>query len=415
MSRHTLAPSPDPQPELIGVPSLAGLAFAGGDLSGIADELLARMTRNPFDAHALMDSAIVLLLLGRPQESRAMKALAIQTQQLYHYPRPFEESRVRVLAIYGPGDLMANSPLEFLVEDQPVALDLLFVTPEQGLPKDLPEHDVLIVAVAESDQNQPLLARLAQALANWPRPVLNWPQRISSLSRDSVCQLLGALPGIVVPPTLRVQRSELQRGGAPAADAHALPGQLPGLRYPLIVRPVDSHAGSGLDKLESSEQLANYLDQNASQQFFVSNFVDYRSPDGCYRKYRIVLIDGVAHLAHLAVSTRWMVHYLNADMLVNAEHRAEEARCMQNFASGFAKRHAQAIAAIHQALGLEYVGIDCAETPDGQLLVFEVDSNMVVHNMDPAAVFPYKKIWMPRLFGAFTEMLVRRAAACGRA
>jgi glutathione synthase/RimK-type ligase-like ATP-grasp enzyme len=398
-------------PPLIGVPTLATLAFRGDDLSAIGQDLLARIN-DPSDANALMDLSVVLLLRGQPEESRAMQQLAIRSQQLYHYPRPATPPVVRVLAIFGPGDLMANSPLEFLLEDQPVALDLLFVTPEQGLPDLVPDHDVLMVAIGESDQNQPLLARLERELTDWPRPVINRPARISTLSRDGVCGQLSKLPGIVIPPTLRIARDTLEHCCEATANGSPLSQQLAGLDYPVIVRPVDSHAGSGLSRIATAAELQAYLADSPVDQFFISNFIDYRSADGRFRKCRIMLIDGVAYVSHMAVSGRWMVHYLNADMLASAAHREEEARFMEEFENGFARRHAAALQAIHQQLGLEYVGIDCAETPDGQLLVFEVDSNMVVHNMDPAETFPYKKIWMPRLFAAFTQMLVRRAAPC---
>ena len=405
---NILTPNPPP---LIGVPTLATLAFGGSDLSDIADGLLARITENAFDANALMDSAIVLLLRGNPQQARAMQQLAISSQQLYHYPRPATPAKVRVLAICGPGDLMANSPLEFLLENQPVALDLLYVTPELGLPEVLPAHDVLMVAVGESDQNQALLAQLARELTDWPRPVINHPNRISQLSRDGVYSQLSKLSGIVIPPTLRVSRETLEHCCAASASGTALATQLAAVAFPVIVRPVDSHAGEGLRKIATPAELAAYLTDSVEAEFFISNFVDYRSADGRFRKCRIMLIDGRAYVSHMAVSSRWMVHYLNADMLASAEHRNEEARFMESFASGFALRHKAALQAIHQQLGLEYVGIDCAETPDGQLLVFEVDSNMVVHNMDPAETFPYKKLWMPKLFSAFTGMLLRHATA----
>ena len=412
MTQTRIAPLPAQDlPPLIGVPALATLAFNGNDLSGVADGLLARIQDNPFDAHALMDSAVVLLLRGRPDESRAMQRLAIETRPLYHYPRPAAKPKVRLLAIFGPGDLMANSPLEFLLEAQPVALDLLYVTPGRGLPDVVPEHDVLMVAVGESDENQGLLAQLETALHDWPRPVINRPCRIGHLSRDRVCQQLAGLDHVVMPATLRISRARLEACCDGACGA-AIAAQLPGIDYPFIIRPIDSHAGCGLVRIDSAAELKTYLHGAADHAFYVSRFVDYRSADGRFRKCRVMLIDGTAHVAHMAVSTRWMVHYLNADMLASADHRAEEARFMHDFAGGFARRHAGALAAIQTRLGLEYVGIDCAETPDGKLLVFEADSNMVVHNMDPADLFPYKKIWMPRLFDAFTAMLARRAAPC---
>jgi hypothetical protein len=150
-----------------------------------------------------------------------------------------------------------------------------------------------------------------------------------------------------------------------------------------------------------------------NNEFFVSNYIDYRNADGLFRKYRLVLIEGRPFPCHLAISSHWMIHYLNAGMAESAEKRAEEADFMVNF-SAFAARHAQALKAIQQAFGLDYLGIDCAETTNGDLLIFEVDPAMVVHAMDPVEVFPYKQAPMRQLFAAFHEMLFR-AAGKGRA
>jgi hypothetical protein len=106
-----------------------------------------------------------------------------------------------------------------------------------------------------------------------------------------------------------------------------------------------------------------------------------------------------------------MVHYLNAHMDESEAKRAEEAAMMATFGEGFARRHAEAFAALCAAYPLDYFGIDCAETPDGRLLVFEADVAMIVHAMDPEALFPYKKPAMHKLFGAFVDCL---HAAAGR-
>jgi hypothetical protein len=62
-----------------------------------------------------------------------------------------------------------------------------------------------------------------------------------------------------------------------------------------------------------------------------------------------------------------------------------------------------------ERLGLEYFGVDCAELPDGSLIVFEGDVSLVVHDMDPPDLYPYKGPAMQRLFGAFYAMLKRRS------
>jgi hypothetical protein len=50
----------------------------------------------------------------------------------------------------------------------------------------------------------------------------------------------------------------------------------------------------------------------------------------------------------------------------------------------------------------------CAELPDGRLMIFEVDHVMVVHAMDPEALFPYKQQSMWRVEEAFRAALLRR-------
>jgi glutathione synthase/RimK-type ligase-like ATP-grasp enzyme len=104
-----------------------------------------------------------------------------------------------------------------------------------------------------------------------------------------------------------------------------------------------------------------------------------------------------------------MIHYLNAGMAEDAEKRDEEARCMASFDADFAQRHATALRAIHERSGLDYLGIDCGESPDGKLLIFEVDSNMIVHAIDPVDVFPYKQPQMQKVFAAFRAMLIDAA------
>ena len=88
--------------------------------------------------------------------------------------------------------------------------------------------------------------------------------------------------------------------------------------------------------------------------------------------------------------------------------RAEEAVLMQDFDHGFAVRHGPALHAIAERLGLDYVIVDCAETQDGRLLLFEVDSRGLIHFTDPVDVFPYKPIVMDRAFRAFPSMLTSR-------
>jgi hypothetical protein len=202
--------------------------------------------------------------------------------------------------------------------------------------------------------------------------------------------LLHDIPWLLVPATRRLS-SEQARQAA----------------MPFTIRPVDTQAGNGLVKVDRPAELETFFDQYPDTDYHVADYVDYRSDDGRYRKLRIALIDGHPYLCHLAVAEQWMVHYRSAGMDMDADKRAEEARAMASFETDFALRHQPALQTIAIRLGLDYVVLDCSETRDGRLLLFEADSRGWIHATDPVDLFPYKPAVMQKAFDAFRTMLVR--------
>lgn len=403
----TPEPTPSPTgaiPALIGVAPLMRMAFAGEDLMPLGQELLARASANPLDAHAFLDFSTILQLTGNRDNALAVQAEAIAIQA--HYTLPARSNGpgpgLRLLVIMGPGDLMSNTPVEFLVENADVTLELYYLTADGDFPERMPEHDVMLVAVAESEANRPLLRRLADYVRNWPRPVVNRPEHIAVLSRDGVCAALGGIAGVDMPVTVRAERATLAALGEGRVAIQAL---LPDGGFPIIVRPIGSHAGTNLEKIATPADLPAYLDAVAGERFYLSRFVDYRSADGLFRKYRIALIEGRPFVCHFALSERWMIHYLNAGMSESVVKRDEEAARMATFDQDFALRHAGALKAIEQRMRLPYLGLDCAETLAGDILIFEADNAMIVHAMDPEEMFPYKRPAMDKVFTAFRQLL----------
>ena len=163
------------------------------------------------------------------------------------------------------------------------------------------------------------------------------------------------------------------------------------------------------DKVDDGAALERYLADRPELEFFVTRFVDYASADGLFRKYRIVFVDGSPYACHMAIADRWDIWYLNAGMALSDSKRLEEASFMQDFDSGFAVRHRQALAAMAERVGLDYFTVDCAENKNGELLIFEADNTAVVHNMDSPALYPYKPPQMRKIFDAFAAMLYARA------
>ena len=386
---------------LMGLAVLMRMVFAGVDVAPLSRRLIERATADEDDANALMDLSTLLHLRFEHGLALQMQAQALALRRHYRLPAR-GRTGIRLLALMGPGDLMTNAPLEFLLEGSDVSLEMLYLEPGQPLPPVLPQHDLVFVALGESERNRALLEQLGRIVPSWPCPVLNLPERIARTSREGAGALLAGAPGVVMPMSARVARADLDR----VARAELAIGQLlEDGDFPVIVRPIDSHAGHGLARLDEPAAIAGYLDAMAEGEFHLARFVDYRSRDGLFRKYRVVLIDGRPYAGHMAISAHWMVHYLNADMLECAANRAEEARFMARFDEDFACRHAAALRAIGERIGLDYLVIDCAETAGGELLVFEIDSGAVIHAMDPVDAFSYKQPQMRKVFDAFRALL----------
>lgn len=398
-------------PPLMGLAYLMRQIFSGIDLMPLGEALLRRASDDANDANALMDMATILHFKGGHAVALEMQAQALAVRRHYVLAPADGRERVRLLAIMSPGELMANTPIEFLVEGTDIALHMIYVAPGETLPSSLPDHDVMIIAVAEADATKPLLRRLETATRAWPRPVLNRPERIAHLSRDRASALLRSVPGAMMPACVRADRELLQQIGRAEVSIAAALGDG---EFPIIVRPIGSHAGHGLAKLDGPASVATYLEGSSAPAFYLCPYVDYRGADGLFRKYRIVFIEGRPFAAHMAISDSWMVHYLNAGMTENEERRAEEARFMAGFERDFACRHKAALRAISERLELEYFGIDCGETPDGRLLIFEADSALVVHALDPVDRFAYKQLPMRKVFSAFRQMLLSAAERGGR-
>lgn len=407
---NTAEPATDAQQAAIpflGLAPFLRVSIAGIDLKPISQEMLANVEADAENANLWMNLSVLMQCIGQRDLGLAMQDQALALQRLYHLAAAVQPATLRLLMIVAPGDLSANTPLDCLLENSDIDMDFYYASAAAPLPVPMPEHDALVVAVGESDATHALLAALEQALAHWPKPIINLPQHIPATGRTAASLRLQDVPGLLIPPTLRVARSALQDI---ATGVHSLPALCAGCDFPIILRPVGSHAGIGLERIDSPAEIGNYLLQVDAAELYLSRFIDYSGPDGLFRKFRIALLDGAAFACHMAVSSHWMVHYLNAGMYDDAQKRAEEAHFMQHF-EAFAQRHRVALEAIYSRTGLDYLCIDCAETPDGQLFIFEIDPAMVVHAMDPEEQFPYKKQPIQKLQTAFRDFLLRRIAS----
>jgi hypothetical protein len=160
--------------------------------------------------------------------------------------------------------------------------------------------------------------------------------------------------------------------------------------------------------------VAGVLERVPLEEFYVTEFRDFRGADGWYRKYRLIFVDREVFPYHLAISRDWLIHYFRTeDMATLDHHRLEEAAFLADWRSVFRGASATAVEMVAKRLDLDYGGIDCSLTADGRVLLFETNASMLVHLDDSVETFPYKHRAVPRIFAAIDRMVARRLGQTG--
>jgi tetratricopeptide (TPR) repeat protein len=267
---------------------------------------------------------------------------------------------------------------------------------------DMPPYAVVLNAIGDPDAAMESQATVDAFVACCTRPVLNHPAPIGATFRHRIRETLAGVDGVVAPLTGRVTAQEIATKGLAATVAGA------GLTPPVLVRPVGSHGGKGL-VLAGDEAALEASPVARGQDAYVSQFHDYRSPDGYYRKYRMIFVDRRAFPYHLAISRQWMVHHETTDMANDPARISEELEFLVDPRGAIGARAMTAVEAIGRRLDLDYAGIDFTMTSDGQVLVFEANATMLTHLEPEAGPFAAKNRFIQPIIDAFQARLALAA------
>ena len=321
------------------------------------------------DADAHFDRAFALsAIFSPPPQTHARPAIALMLAGPWH----------------------RNIPLDFVIDSKRWAMTRVYLRGNEDIAAmRLPSHDLIVDALAESVAAQGAIASARAFIGAQSKPVVNDPAHLARTARTELAAVLEHLSDCVVPATQRLAGAGLARH----------------VTFPCVLRPTDAHGGRACERIDDRAALLAYRDRVGAESYDVAEFVDYRSEDGYFRKYRVMFVDGVPYPYHLAVDTNWLIHYHRAPMAEHAWMREEEQRFLTAPAAAF-PHWATTLPGIARSVGLDYFGIDCALLPDGRVLVFEADVAMLVHDFDPA---PGKRAAVAAIRGALDALLERRA------
>ncbi|RKP55742.1 tetratricopeptide repeat protein [Pararobbsia silviterrae] len=305
----------------------------------------------------------------------------------------------RVLVLFAPG--AGNTPYFYMMRIGTYDCHMLTFVP--GIEYDIEalraSTDVVMNLIADFDTAGSQLPHIAPLLEKIGRPVVNHPERILQTGRELMSRRLASIDNCIMPVTRRYTAEQMHD--------RAYARETPAFTYPLLVRRAGTHGGEDFDKVDDEAALVAFIAQTRAEYYYVTQYVDYRSDDGFFRKYRFMFIDGEILPYHLAIDTQWKIHHATTDMLHQKWMQDEEADFLNNPRHYFKDKHYAALVAIRDSVGLDYWGIDCGIDREGRVVVFEANATMLVHTRFKA--FPYKKPAVVRIKRAFDAMLERRA------
>lgn len=344
---------------------------------------------------------------GREEEARRHRDLAYGKQNLFITKAAQPIQRVLVLMTSESG----NVPERYLLPAARYTRLNWFVeyAQEQQMAA-LPPYDVVFNTIGDQDFAGPTARNVRRFMAGCTRRVINHPDRIERTSRHLAPALFAGIADVVTPAVARLDAETLATRGFVAAAG------LAGITPPLLIRPAGAHGGEGLVLLSTGDDAAAGAAGAAGaaapvpgRDYYGTAFHDFRSPDGFYRKYRIIFVDRRPYPYHLACAPGWLVHYGTSGTAEHAKLLAEEQRFLDDPEAALGSRAMAAIRAIGERLDLDFCGIDFSLLDDGQVLMFEANATMLVHPEAPDGPLAHKNPYVERILEAFRAMLARPA------
>ena len=367
-----------------------------------AIEFLERsLALDPDNADVLVALGNILLRTGESGRSRALFERAAAVRPLTTWRARKDRADFSVLLLYAPGS--GCTPVDYLVGKASFDCHFYCVLPEAAHDLELlrSKADVVINMISDADYGREILPCARKLAERLDRPTVNHPRLIPGTDRQASAERLAGIPGCRIPKTARITgRQLLEAVGSGLPDPFALP---------LLVRLAGHHGGDDFEKPADLPAVAAFASRRPDADYYLIEYLDYRSADGYYRKYRLIGIGGELFPYHLAIHDDWMVHHFRTDMANRAWMRDEEETFLREPESVFDDAQRAALALVARASGLDYCGIDCALDRDGRVVVFETNASMLVHD-EKDRTFAYKNPYVARIKAAFDARLARLAS-----
>lgn len=279
--------------------------------------------------------------------------------------------------VAGNSDVFKLIPESFKVE----RLKLRWQDLRGNMRPDLSRFDCVLNLVSDPDQHPRTLDAVGKLLRGYRGRVVNRPEPVLRSTRDLVAKRLAGIAGLRVPKVLRL------RNPKPGAASTAV--ERAGLDFPLIARLAGTHTGEIVGLVDGPEALDAAC--SGRGEFILTEFVDFRSDDGLYRKYRLWSFGGTTIFRHMVIADNWNVHVKDRIrfMIDRPNFVEEEVRLLQRLEGAFPEPVHAVFNAVRERLGLDFFGMDFGIDRQGTVVLFEANATMSFFPLEPHPRFAY--------------------------
>jgi hypothetical protein len=267
---------------------------------------------------------------------------------------------------------------------------------QRGLPN-LAGYDQVLNLITDPDQHSQSLETLRKLLRGFRGRVINRPEAVLRSTRDLVARRLAGVAGLRVPAAVRLRNAK--PGAAAAAAERAA------IAFPAILRRAGTHGGNIVGRVEGLDDLRARISEPGD--YLLTEFVDFRSPDGLYRKYRLWSFGGKAVLRHMVISDSWNVHVRERARFMADRPQLidEEIQALRRSEGAFPDAIHAMFRDVQQRIGLDFFGMDFAIDGQGRAVLFEANATMSFFPLVSDPRFAYLERILAPARDAFEAML----------
>ncbi len=333
--------------------------------------------------------------LGNDEKSTKHRHLGCRDHAVSILPAYTNTEPIQLLVLASAHE--GNIPWRLLIDRSMLHSTILLVEYFDG---PLPCHQLVFNAIGDADLCREALEKSIDLLRTSQVPVINSPEAVLNTRRIVNASRFTALPGVRSPRMHLIAKAVFY-------DKQEVLSQY---AYPFLLRSPGFHGGNHLARITNSNDLQSAFKELPGENLLLIEYLDSRSPDKLFRKYRIMFINGLLYPIHMAISTNWNVHYFSSEMDEKEAYRSEEASFLNDFKGHLGENVTTALMHISLALDLDYCGIDFGIDENSKLLLYEANPTMLINPPTHEKKWDYRREAASSALSAARNMFLERAA-----